>query len=71
MIREDPNDIGRLWEMLAWLGASVSRTGVTVLAIAAFDIALWDLKARSAHVSIGKLIGTYREAVSCYNTSGG
>lgn len=57
--------------MLAWLGASVSRTGVTVLAIAAFDIALWDLKARSAHVSIGKLIGTYREAVSCYNTSGG
>lgn len=71
LIGEDPNDIGRLWEKLAWLGASVSRTGVSVQAIAAFDIALWDLKAKSAGVSIGKLLGTYRESVPCYNTSGG
>lgn len=71
LIGEDPNDIGRLWEKLAWLGASVSRTGVSVQAIAAFDIALWDLKAKSAKVSIGKLLGTYREGVPCYNTSGG
>ena len=71
LIGEDPNDIGRLWEKLAWLGASVSRTGVSVQAIAAFDVALWDLKARSANVSIGKLLGTYRDAVPCYNTSGG
>jgi L-alanine-DL-glutamate epimerase-like enolase superfamily enzyme len=71
LIGEDPNDIGRLWEKLAWLGASVSRTGVSVQAIAAFDIALWDLKAKSANVSIGKLLGTFRESVPCYNTSGG
>ncbi|MDD2882277.1 MAG: mandelate racemase/muconate lactonizing enzyme family protein [Rhodoferax sp.] len=71
LIGEDPRDIGRLWEKLAWLGASVSRTGVSVQAIAAFDIALWDLKAKSANVSIGKLLGTYRDAVPCYNTSGG
>lgn len=71
LIGEDPNDIGRLWEKLAWLGASVSRTGVSVQAIAAFDVALWDLKAKSAGVSIGKLLGTYRESVPCYNTSGG
>lgn len=71
LIGEDPNDIGRLWEKLAWLGASVSRTGVSVQAIAAFDVALWDLKAKSAKVSIGKLLGTYRDAVPCYNTSGG
>lgn len=71
LIGEDPNDIGRLWEKLAWLGASVSRTGVSVQAIAAFDVALWDLKAKSAGVSIGKLLGTFRESVPCYNTSGG
>jgi len=71
LIGEDPNDIGRLWEKMAWLGASVSRTGVTVQAIAAFDIALWDLKAKSANLSIGKLLGTYRDDVPCYNTSGG
>jgi L-talarate/galactarate dehydratase len=71
LIGEDPRDIGRLWEKLAWLGASVSRTGVTVQAIAAFDIALWDLKARTAGMSIGKLLGVYRDDVPCYNTSGG
>ncbi|NML48304.1 mandelate racemase/muconate lactonizing enzyme family protein [Ramlibacter sp. G-1-2-2] len=71
LVGEDPNDIGRLWEKLAWLGASVSRTGVSVQSIAAFDVALWDLKAKSADVSIGKLLGAYRESVPCYNTSGG
>ena len=71
LVGEDPRDIGRLWEKLAWLGASVSRTGVTVQAIAAFDIALWDLKARAADMPIGKLLGAYRGDVPCYNTSGG
>jgi len=71
LVGEDPRDIGRLWEKLAWHGASVSRTGVSVQAIAAFDIALWDLKARTAGMSIGKLLGAYRDEVPCYNTSGG
>jgi L-alanine-DL-glutamate epimerase-like enolase superfamily enzyme len=71
LIGEDPDDIGRLWEKMAWLGASVSRTGVTVQTISAFDVALWDLKAKRAGKSIGKLLGTFREDVPCYNTSGG
>jgi L-alanine-DL-glutamate epimerase-like enolase superfamily enzyme len=71
LIGEDPDDIGRLWEKMAWLGASVARTGVTVQAIAAFDVALWDLKAKRAGKSIGKLLGAYRNDVPCYNTSGG
>jgi len=71
LIGEDPDDIGRLWEKMAWLGASVSRTGVSVQSIAAFDVALWDLKARRAGKSIGKLLGAYRDSVPCYNTSGG
>lgn len=71
LVGEDPRDIGRLWEKLAWLGASVSRTGVSVQSIAAFDVALWDLKARSAGAPIGKLLGAYRDSVPCYNTSGG
>ena len=71
LIGEDPDDIGRLWEKMAWLGASVARTGVTVQAIAAFDVALWDLKAKRAGKSIGKLLGAHRNDVPCYNTSGG
>ncbi|MFF8900029.1 hypothetical protein ACF082_21450 [Streptomyces lydicus] len=48
LLGEDPSDIGRLWQKLLWAGASMGRSGLAVQAIAAFDIALWDLKARRA-----------------------
>jgi L-alanine-DL-glutamate epimerase-like enolase superfamily enzyme len=34
-------------------------------------VALWDLKARRANLSLAKLLGAHRESVACYNTSGG
>lgn len=71
LIGEDPSDIGRLWEKLAWAGASVGRGGLAVQAIAALDIALWDLKARRARLPLAKLLGAYRDSVPCYDTSGG
>jgi L-alanine-DL-glutamate epimerase-like enolase superfamily enzyme len=71
LLGEDPNDIGRLWEKLQWAGASVGRGGLAVQAIAAFDVALWDLKAKRAGLSLAKLLGAYRDGVRCYNTSGG
>lgn len=71
LIGEDPNDIPRLWEKMAWQGASVGRCGVAVQAIGAFDTALWDMKAKRAGLSLAKLLGPYRDAVPTYNTSGG
>ncbi|MBW8812623.1 MAG: mandelate racemase/muconate lactonizing enzyme family protein [Caulobacterales bacterium] len=71
LIGEDPSDIARLWTKLVWAGASVGRSGLATQAIAAFDNALWDLKARRAGLSLGKLIGAQRDSVACYNTSGG
>lgn len=71
LIGEDPNDIARLWDQLCWAGASVGRSGLAVQAIAAFDIALWDLKARRAGLPLAKLLGAQRDAVPVYNTSGG
>ena len=71
LLGEDPNDIGRLWTKLAWAGASVGRSGLAVQAIAAFDNCLWDLKAKRAGLSLAKLLGTHRDSVACYNTSGG
>ena len=71
LIGEDPNDIARLWDKLAWAGASVGRSGLATQAIAAFDIALWDLKARRSGLPLAKLLGAHRDAVQCYNTSGG
>jgi len=71
LIGEDPSDIARLWDKLCWAGASVGRSGMAAQAIGAFDVALWDLKARRANLSLAKLLGAHRESVRCYNTSGG
>ncbi len=71
LIGEDPNDIARLWDKLCWAGASVGRSGLATQALAAFDIALWDLKAKRAGLPLAKLLGAYRDSVACYNTSGG
>jgi L-talarate/galactarate dehydratase len=71
LIGEDPNDIARLWTKLMWAGASMGRSGMTSQAISPFDIALWDMKARRANLPLAKLLGSYRESVRCYNTSGG
>ncbi len=58
LIGEDPND-------------SMGRSGLTTQAIAPFDIALWDLKAKRARLPLAKLLGAQRDSVQCYNTSGG
>lgn len=71
LIGEDANDIARLWTKLCWAGASVGRSGLSAQAIGAFDVALYDLKARRAGLSLAKLLGAHRDSVACYNTSGG
>lgn len=71
LVGEDPSDIAKIWDQLVWAGASVGRSGLAVQAIAAFDIALWDLKAKRAGLPLAKLLGAHRDSVRCYNTSGG
>lgn len=71
ILGEDASDIGKIYEQLLWAGASVGRSGVATQAIAAIDIALWDLKARRANLPLAKLLGSYRDSVQTYNTSGG
>ncbi len=71
LLGEDPSDIARLWTKLCWAGASVGRSGLATQAIGAFDVALYDLKARRAGLPLAKLLGSHRDSVACYNTSGG
>ncbi|WP_105567213.1 L-talarate/galactarate dehydratase [Microbacterium halophytorum] len=70
-IGEDPNDIQKLYTKLLWAGASVGRSGVATQALAAIDIALYDLKAKRAGLPLSKLLGAHRDSVRTYNTSGG
>lgn len=71
LIGEDPSDIGRIYQKLLWAGASVGRSGVATQALAAIDIALYDLKAKRAGLPLAKLLGAYRDSVRTYDTSGG
>ncbi|KAA1418271.1 mandelate racemase/muconate lactonizing enzyme family protein [Mumia zhuanghuii] len=71
LIGEDPSDIGKIWTKLTWAGASVGRSGLATQAIAAIDVSLWDLKAKRAGLPLAKLLGSHRDSVRTYNTSGG
>ena len=70
-IGQDPSDIDRIYQSLLWAGASVGRSGVATQAIAALDVALWDLKARRAGLPLASCIGAHRDSCRVYNTSGG
>ena len=66
LLGEEASDIGKLWNKLCWAAASVGRSGLSTQAIGAFDVALHDLKARRAGLSLAKLLGAYRDSVACY-----
>lgn len=73
LIGENPLDTQRHWERLYWSGAHwVGRTGITQMALAAVDIALWDLKAQYAQQPLWRLVGGHKPGrVPSYNTDGG
>ncbi len=71
LVGEDARAVTRLWQRIArhpalqWVG----RAGITTLAHAAIDVALWDLKAKAAKQPLWKLLGGQaREGVRAYNT---
>jgi len=55
-----------LWNRLWWELHYGGRGGPTVLALSAFDIALWDLKARRAKLPLWRLLGGHDPRVPCY-----
>jgi len=59
LMGEDPRAGRRLWQKLARAPALqwVGRAGITQLALAAVDVALWDLRAKSAGVPLWHLLG--------------
>lgn len=70
LIGEDAMATERLWERLYWLLSPRGQTGYASHAIAALDIALWDLKAQALGQPLWRLLGGARQRVPVYATFG-
>ncbi len=70
---EEADNVLCLWRKLnrfppaQWVG----RAGILKMALAAVDIALWDLKAKAAHLPLWRLLGGARQSIPAYNTDCG
>ncbi|MFE0689835.1 D-mannonate dehydratase ManD [Streptomyces xiamenensis] len=71
LIGTDPHRIEDTWQYL-YRGAYWRRGPVTMAAIAAVDVALWDIKAKAAGLPLYQLLGgASRERVRAYGHAGG
>ncbi len=68
--RRDPAEIPALWEEMNVAVRNLGRPGIAASAIAAVDIALWDLKARLLGQSLVRLLGPVRQAIPVYGSGG-
>jgi L-alanine-DL-glutamate epimerase-like enolase superfamily enzyme len=73
LIGQDPRLHHRLWQQLFWSRAHwVGRVGITTMAHACVDNALWDIKAKAAGQPLWQLLGGHKDGrVLSYNTDGG
>ena len=60
----------RVWEKLYWLLSPRGQTGYASHAIAAVDVALWDLKGKALGQPVWRLLGGARAKVPVYTTFG-
>jgi len=70
-VRErDPLDVPGAWDAMTAAVRNAVPSGLAMYAVAAVDVALWDLKARLLGVSLSSLLGRRRDAVGIYGSGG-
>jgi len=70
LIGDDPMLHERIWEKLYWTLMPRGQTGYAAHALAAVDLALWDIKGKALGLPVWKLLGGARERVPVYATFG-
>lgn len=70
LIGENPLETEKLWNKLYWLLSPRGQTGYASHAIAAIDVALWDIKGKALGQPIWRLLGGARNKVPVYATFG-
>ena len=66
----DAMDLTTLWNRMNVAVRNFGRRGIAATAVAAVDIALWDLKARLLDLPLVKLLGRIREKIPVYGSGG-
>ena len=68
---KDPSETASLWKEMWESTHAVSRGGVTAHAMAAVDIALWDIKGKEVSRPLYWLLGGSKRPIPLYDTNGG
>jgi L-alanine-DL-glutamate epimerase-like enolase superfamily enzyme len=63
-------DIPACWAAMTGALRNAVTTGLSAYAVAAVDVALWDLKARLLDVSLASLLGRRRDGIAVYGSGG-
>lgn len=63
-------DVNGLWDTLIASVRNLGRPGMAAMAIAAMDVAAWDLKARLLNQPLAGLLGRCRDAIDVYGSGG-
>jgi len=66
----DAMNVPNCWEAMVHKIRNLGRPGISSMAIAAVDVALWDLKARLLNVALVTLLGATRDAAPVYGSGG-
>jgi L-alanine-DL-glutamate epimerase-like enolase superfamily enzyme len=66
----DPLDVRAAWDAMQRAVRNAGRPGLGAMAIAAVDVALWDLKARLLDVPVVTLLDAEHDAVPVYGSGG-
>ncbi len=70
LLGRDPMDVSAAWQHMVRTLRNLGRPGLCSMAIAAVDIALWDLKARLLQMPLVKLLGQVRTGIPAYGSGG-
>jgi len=72
LLGRDPFQVKQLWNEMYWSKLHwVGRQGITTMAMAAVDIALWDLMAKAVQQPLWRMLGGCKNKIKTYNTDGG
>jgi len=70
VVGRDPHDTERVWHDIWSEINPTGHKGITISALSAIDVALWDLVGRSAGLPLHKMFGACRNEVDTYASSG-